>query len=171
MSQNSHILNIIGSTEYVEVAGIKNIPAKIDTGADSSAIWASNINITGHGFLTFSLFDPKSPYYTGETLKTKDYVARSVRSSHGDTEVRYRVKLKLKIAGKTFLTNFTLANRSRNKFPVLIGRRTLHKKGFIVDVSKSSVKRSRSIASASLNKELQKDPHSFHQKYIKGATK
>ena len=29
---------IIGSTEYVEIAGIKNIPAKIDTGADSSAI-------------------------------------------------------------------------------------------------------------------------------------
>jgi len=171
MSQDSHKLNIIGSTEYVEIAGIKNIPAKIDTGADSSAVWASNINIASQGTLTFSLFGPKSPFFTGETIKTKDYVARSVRSSHGDTEVRYRVKLKLKIAGKTFLTNFTLADRSRNKFPVLIGRRTLHKKGFIVDVSKSSVKRTRLVVSTDLNKELQKDPHSFHQKYIKGVIK
>ena len=40
---------IIGSTEYVEIAGIKNIPAKIDTGADSSAIWASDINMEQDG--------------------------------------------------------------------------------------------------------------------------
>ena len=37
-------LGIIGSTEYVEIAGIKKVPAKVDTGADSSAVWASNIS-------------------------------------------------------------------------------------------------------------------------------
>lgn len=168
MSTDSHMQNIIGSTEYVEVAGIKNIPAKIDTGADSSAIWASNININEDGLLEFTLFNQTSPFYNGKLFKTREYVARSVRSSHGDTEIRYRVKLKLKIAKKTFFTNFTLANRSRNKFPVLIGRRTLHKKGFVVDVSQSSVERHKLKTSAKLNEELQQDPHKFHQKYIKG---
>ncbi len=168
MSTDSHTLNIIGSTEYVEIAGVKNIPAKIDTGADSSAIWASDINISEDGALIFCLFDQKSPLYTGKKLKTRDFAAKMVRSSHGDTEVRYRVKLKLKIASKSFETNFTLANRSRNKFPVLIGRRTLHKKGFIVDVSKSSVARQKPKTSVELNQELKKNPHEFHQKYIKG---
>ena len=50
-------LPVIGSTEYVSVAGITNIPAKIDTGADSSSIWASRINMTEDGVLEFVLFD------------------------------------------------------------------------------------------------------------------
>ena len=168
MLTDSKTTKMVGSTEYVEIAGIKDIPAKIDTGADSSAIWASNINVTSDGELEFSLFDQKSPFYTGEILRTKEFVARSVRSSHGNTQVRYRVELELKIAGESFLANFTLANRSRNKFPVLIGRRTLRYKGFIVDVSHSSVKRSRLKTSKKLNQELKEDPLRFHQKYIKG---
>ena len=126
--------NIIGSTEYVEIAGIKNVPAKIDTGADSSAIWASDINMEEDGTLVFSLFDKKSPLFTGKRLKTTDYKVKSIRSSHGDTQIRYRVKLPLKLSGKSFETIFTLANRSRNNYPVLIGRRTI-KGEFLVDTS------------------------------------
>ena len=50
-------LKVIGSTEFIDVAGIKNVPAKIDTGADSSAIWASNIEMQKNGILKFSLFE------------------------------------------------------------------------------------------------------------------
>ena len=146
--------NIIGSTEYVEIAGIKNIPAKIDTGADSSAIWASDINMEEDGTLVFSLFGRKSPLFTGERLKTTDYRVKSIRSSHGDTQIRYRVKLPLKLGGKSFETVFTLANRSRHNFPVLIGRRTI-KGEFLVDTSKTSVKQESSpTTTIRLNQEL-----------------
>ena len=159
-------LPIIGSTEYVEVAGIKNIPAKIDTGADTSSIWASDIDMDKDGTLVFSLFNKESPFFTGERLKSTDYKAKIVRSSHGDTQVRYRVKLILKIGGESFETTFTLANRSRNNFPILIGRHSLEGR-FLVDVSKSKIEHRHNPKTPRLNRELEEDPYGFHQKYVK----
>lgn len=169
MSSNSNQQNsnIIGSTEYVEIAGIKNIPAKIDTGADSSAVWASDINMQKDGKLVFFLFDPKSPHYNGKPLEFISYKAKAVRSAHGDTQIRYQVKLPIRIGDKTFETNFTLANRSRNSFPVLIGRHTIDDGDFLVDVSKSTVSRQKKAFTNHLNRELEEDPYKFHQKYIK----
>lgn len=159
-------MEIIGSTELVEVAGIKNIPAKTDTGADSSAIWASNIDMLEDGTLVFSLFDEKSPFYTGDRLKTTDYKVKNIRSSNGNEQIRYCVMLPIKLNNKTFTTAFTLANRSKNHFPVLIGRRTLEG-SFLVDVRKMSVPRKVPHGSTRLNRELQEDPYEFHQKYVK----
>ncbi|MBR6505609.1 ATP-dependent zinc protease [Candidatus Saccharibacteria bacterium] len=159
-------LIVIGSTEYVEINGVKDIPAKIDTGADTSSIWASNIDMNKDGTLSFVLFDKDSPFYTGEKLESTDYMVKTVRSSHGDEQIRYRVKLPLTLGGATFVTTFTLANRSRNNFPVLIGRHTLSE-NFLVDVSKSSVKHQSNPHTPHLNQELQEDPYKFHRKYLK----
>ena len=148
-------LATIGSTEYVEIAGIPKVPAKIDTGADSSAVWASDIEMKKDGTLIFSLFGKSSPFYTGERIETKDYRAKSVRSSLGDKQIRYRVKLPIKVKGEILETTFTLANRARNNFPILIGRRTL-KDNFVVDVTKSEVEREGSPRSRKLNQELKK---------------
>ena len=163
-------LTIIGSTEYVEIFGVKDIPAKIDTGADSSAIWASDIEMEKDGTLVFCLFDKKSPFYSGERIRTREYVVKSVRSSHGDTQVRYRVKLPLMISGRAFTATFTLASRARNRFPVLIGKRALEG-NFLVDVSVSKVPKERSSLSHRLNNELRENPYKFHQKYIKKGAK
>ena len=159
-------LPIIGSTEFVEIAGIKKIPAKIDTGADTSAVWASSINMDENGNLSFVLFDQSSPLYTGERITTLDYRIKKVRSSHGDQQIRYRVKLPIEIGEKTFETTFTLANRSRNNFPVLIGRHTLDG-NFLVDVSKSAIERPKNPGTIRLNQELEKNPYEFHKKYFK----
>ena len=165
ISKSDHKLKTIGVTEYVDIAGIQNVPAKIDTGADTSSVWASNIDMKKDGTLSFSLFAEKSPYFTGEILESKDYIAKIVRSSHGDTQVRYRVKLPIIIEGQSFETTFTLANRSRNNFPGLIGRHTLEG-NFLVDVSKSSVSYSEIPRTPRLNRELKEDPYRFHQKYV-----
>lgn len=162
----SQDLKIIGSTEYIEVAGIKKILSKIDTGADTSSIWASNINMKKDGTLEFSLFGPNSPYYTGERLQFTEYKARIVRSSHGDTQVRYRVRLPIKLGNELFETTFTLANRSRNNFPVLIGRHTIDGR-FLVDVSRTVVERKKNPNTPRLNRELKENPYEFHQKYVK----
>ena len=167
---DNNILPIIGSTEYVEVSGIKNIPAKIDTGADTSSIWASNIDMKEDGTLTFSLFAENCPFYTGEILETKDCMIKVVRSSNGEQQVRYRVKLPIVIGGKSFKTTFTLADRSRNKFPILIGRHTLSS-NFLVDVTKSSIPRENNPRTKPLNIEFEENPYEFHHKYIKKGAK
>lgn len=158
--------DFVGSTEYVSVADFENIPAKIDTGADSSAIWASNINIAKDGTLTFSLFGEGSKFYTGETIARKTYHVKVVRSSNGDEEIRYRVELPLVLAGRSIKAMFTLADRSKNNFPILIGRKTLKNK-FLVDVSKMSVEKKSNPKTPKLNEELEKNPYAFHQKYGK----
>ena len=161
-------LDIIGSTEYVEIAGIKNVPAKIDTGADSSSVWASKIDVDKDGTLSFCLFDETSPFYTGETIRREkhEYKVKIVRSGHGDERIRYRTEIDLSVNGHQIHAMFTLANRSRNNFPVLIGRRTLKNK-FLVDVSKMTVKKKSNPKTPKLNQELEKNPYAFHQKYGK----
>ena len=171
VNQKQGKLGIIGSTEFVSIGKQEKIPAKIDTGADSSSIWASDIKVEKDGTLSFKLFAPKSPYYTGETIKSKEYTVSVIRSSNGNEQIRYRTTLPLKINGKIIKASLTLANRSRNHFPILIGRKTISKK-FLVDVSKSKIKRPpKNPKTGPLNRELSKNPYKFHKKYIEKESK
>ena len=160
-------LSVIGSTEYIEVAGIKNVPAKIDTGADSSSIWASHIRVTKDGILKFRLFGEDSPFYTGRVFKRKDFKAAVIRSSSGHEQIRYRAHLKAIINGHKIKILFTLSDRSNNNFPVLIGRRSIAKK-FLVDVSANHTSiKSKNPKTKLVQKRLKEDPYKFHRRYIK----
>ena len=156
---------IIGQDAIVEVLGQKEIPAKIDTGADSSAIWVSNVKITKDNILKFKLFDKQSPFFTNKTISRKDFRVVATRSSHGDQKIFYRTHIPMTIEGRKIRVLFTLADRSNNQYPILIGKRTI-KNRFIVDVSKKLIQNHKPKISNSLNKEFQKNPHKFHQKYI-----
>jgi hypothetical protein len=163
----SKSLDIIGSTTSVTIEGVKNIPAKIDTGAESSAIWVSDIDITRDGILEFKMFAPGSPYYTGRTCRLVDYHAVIVRSSVGGAEIRYRTNFKLHLGNRDIRAMFTLADRSKNRFPILIGRRTLRNK-FLVYVSKTPISNELAkSAHADLLREFDFDPFTFHEKYVK----
>lgn len=130
---------IIGSKILVDLPtyNVFHVPAKVDTGADSSSIWASDVK-EQHGLLTFVLFDQNSGFYTGQQIPTRQYKIRSVKNSFGQTEFRYKVRLSAVFEGRKIKVWFTLANRGDSRYPILIGRRTLSNK-FVVDVSKSSV--------------------------------
>lgn len=113
--------------------GAHGIPAKVDTGADSSSIWASDVH-EKDGILCFTLFGPKSPLYTGEVIRTNDFTRSRIKNSFGHVETRYKVPMLVDVDGVKVRARFTLADRNRNRFPALIGRRTL-KGRFLVDVS------------------------------------
>lgn len=157
---------LIGRTANMQIVAENDlmVPVKIDTGADSSSIWASDIVITGDNQLEFVLFDKSSQYYTGKKHRSHHYGVQYVRSSNGTAQVRYRVQLSVRIGGRLVRGTFTLADRSKNKFPVLIGCRLLNKR-FIVDVSKDPHKRRPHPRSNSLTEELKKDPQAFYKKY------
>ena len=130
----------IGTTEVVSLPdyGIDGVMAKIDTGADSSSIWASKI-VEVDGELRFTLFGPSSPHYKNQEVKTRKYSLVTVKNSFGQREVRYKVAVKIEMAERIIRVNITLANRSNNRFPILIGKKTLRGK-FLVDVSKPNAK-------------------------------
>ena len=158
---------VIGATEYIDIAGHQKVPAKIDTGADSSSIWVSNLKMKKDGKLSFTFFGENSPYYTGEIIETSKYLVRAIRSSYGDRQVRYLIKLPIRINHKEITTSFTLANRERNDFPILIGKNTLKEGGFVVDITKNAVNQQERVKNTTLRHELKKNPSYFHRKYVK----
>lgn len=133
-------LSIIGRVERISLPdfGLTGIPAKVDTGADSSSLWASGIKKTARG-LEFYLFGPQSKYYNEEkvTVPPSRYTITRVASSFGQKELRYKVKLRVLVHGRVIHATITLANRSNKTYPMLLGRRMLHNK-FVVDVAKGS---------------------------------
>jgi glutathione synthase/RimK-type ligase-like ATP-grasp enzyme len=131
MNQFPHI----GTVELVSFPddAINDVPAKIDTGADGSSIWASNMHVH-KGVLTFNFFAPGSAYYREEPVKASVFRVISVRNSFGDEEFRYKIKLRISIGEQKLTRWFTLADRSRNSYPILLGKNFLKNK-FVVDVS------------------------------------
>lgn len=158
--------DIIGrTTDIVLISEARmSVPAKVDTGADGSSIWASEINMDDTGVLSFCFFAKESPLYTGVRHRTKRYSAMVVRSAHGTVQVRYRVAISVVIGGRRVRGTFTLADRSRNEFPVLVGRRLLNRK-FVVDVSRTAYAEKDKPIGRALNAELRKDPAGFFKKY------
>jgi hypothetical protein len=126
----------IGRAERIDIVdfGLLGVPAKIDTGADSSSIWVSQVSEQPDG-LQCVLFGPKSHYYTGEIIRiAKSYSVTRIANSFGHKEVRYKVQLRIRVRDKLIKATFTLADRSTKTYPILLGRRMLHGK-FLVDVS------------------------------------
>lgn len=139
----------IGTIELVSLPydQIQNVPAKIDTGADSSAIWASELELK-RGKLAFKFFAPGSAYYTGEKVITTAYKTTSVKSSFGHEEFRYKIRLQIAIGEHRLTRWFSLADRSRNTYPVLLGKNVL-KHRFVVDVARKYI-----VSPATANKVL-----------------
>ncbi len=134
-------LHTIGGVEYVTLADSgREVPARIDTGANTSAVWASDVVEGKDGTLTFKLFDKQSEFYTGETIVTKDFAETVIASSNGAIEQRYKVKISFMLGGRRVRAFFTLANRSMQVYPILIGRNVLKGK-FIVNVKQGKTLR------------------------------
>lgn len=148
---------LIGRVEVVSfpLLGMNNILARIDTGAQTSAVWASSIELI-NGKLEVVLFGKGHPAYIGEVLKFDHFTETVVASSNGHTEKRYKVQMVIKLAGRRIRARLTLADRSTQVYPVLIGRNVLRGK-FIVDVTQGSPNlQAEAIRSQKLQAQLKK---------------
>ncbi len=135
---------IIGRSEiisFVDYQQLVSIPAKVDTGAYRSAVHADNIYVDDAGHLHFTLFagHPTCDNYATEIVSDK-FTTVSVSNSFGDTDERYEVVLKVKIGPKIFRESFTLANRAKKIYPILLGRKLLNGR-FLVDTSSCGISR------------------------------
>lgn len=124
----------IGRVEDTELPLLESgiFKARVDTGATSSSIWASNIRTDENG-LHFTLFGPSHPAYTGIELTFTEYSTRKVRSSNGIEEERYQIITTVVIKGRRVRAKMTLSDRSTQMYPMLIGRNVIRGR-FIVDV-------------------------------------
>lgn len=130
------VLGVFEKVDFPEFK-MKNITAKMDTGAYTGALHCTNIrleSVDGGKVLHFSPFDhPK-------LIKTADnFLVRYVKSSNGTREKRYFIETTIIIAKKKYPILLSLADRSEMKWPVLIGRRFLRENNLLVDAGKLKV--------------------------------
>lgn len=126
---------IIGTIDKVDLPlfNIENIEAKIDTGASRSSLHCKGIRLKDDG-LHF-----KIPFETGvHEFSTPQWIQKKIRSSNGKAELRYIIKTKLRVFSKNYLVSFSLTDRSKMKYPMLIGKSFL-KNRFIVDVAEKNL--------------------------------
>lgn len=129
-------LKIIGRFEIISFPDYyqNKVKAKIDTGAYTSSIHATGISEVienGKKQLRFNFLGDKK-----NKVVFNDYNSKLVKSSNGESQNRFVVKLQVLFMGKVYVTNFTLTKRKSMNFSVLIGRKFL-KNRFLVDVSKT----------------------------------
>ncbi|MCF0050914.1 RimK/LysX family protein [Dyadobacter chenwenxiniae] len=141
-------LDIIGATDIVDLPdlGWFDVPVRIDSGATTSSIHCSRVRLIKGGD------QPQLCFYLDakrgapqQSFTVTDFKETIVRNSSGKEEKRYVIKTKITIFGKKIRTEFSLANRRKMRYPILLGRKLL-KKRFLVDVSQkdlSATKRSK----------------------------
>lgn len=140
IKENMSVMNkskyVIGRAEKVDFpeGDVFDVPAKIDTGAFRTSVWATDVT-ESDGVLSFVLLGPESEQYSGKKISTKEYELVDVENSFGHIEQRYSIMFPIRLGGRRVRTNVTLSDRSMKTYPVLIGRKMLRGK-FIVDVSK-----------------------------------
>ncbi|SFC00301.1 Uncharacterized conserved protein [Marinospirillum celere] len=110
------------------------VRAKVDTGAKTSSLHAQEITPLMRkdqlwvSFVTCNQLEDKDEPMT---LVLPVYDRRPVRSSNGDESTRYVVRLWMQLGPVRQKIQLTLADRSRMKYPMLLGR-TAMEEHFVV---------------------------------------
>jgi len=154
MTENHKTKTLIGRAEKVTFPQLGDLIlyARIDTGAKTSSIWATDIKETKDG-LSVRFASIHHEVYAHESI-FPHYDRVRVASSMGHEQIRYKIKMPIRLGGRRIIASFTLADRGTQVYPVLIGRSTLAGK-FIVDVTKGSpLKYLEDIRSAELQKNV-----------------
>ncbi|WP_445261314.1 retropepsin-like aspartic endopeptidase RimB [Pseudomonas sp. RL_15y_Pfl2_60] len=122
-------LNVIGLREWINLPdlGMIGIRAKIDTGASTSTLHASDIQaferdgeqwvrFTAHiGTLVQSRHRCEAPLVT----------VKRIKSSNGQTQNRYVIRTNLSLGDRLWPIEFTLACRKTMRYRVLLGSKAL----------------------------------------------
>ena len=106
------------------------IKAKVDTGARTSALHATQIkeyDINGKKLVSFRLHQSNNHI----DISTQLIRYLKITSSFGDSEIRPLIRLKIRLGERSWFTEVTLTKRTRMTYPMLIGRNTLMKKYLI----------------------------------------
>jgi hypothetical protein len=127
---------IIGRLETILLPQLcpESVEAKIDTGAYRTAIHSLSCREIDEGDkrILEVVFDLDGR--GARTLYFDDFMQKQVKSSFGNSELRYCVKASIHIGNRRIVSEVSLTDRSDMRYQVLIGRKTLNQR-FLVDTS------------------------------------
>jgi hypothetical protein len=129
---------VVGWREWVGLPGlgIGGVKAKVDTGARTSALHADSIEPFERRGAAWVRFDVSGEAENAPWHEMPVADRRSVKSSNGESELRYVVATELSLAGRSWPIELSLTNRERMELPMLIGRAALSGRA-LVDAERS----------------------------------
>lgn len=135
------VLQIIGWREWVALPelGVKEIKAKVDSGAKTSSLHAFDMEFYRRGdaeFVKFYVHPQQRNNKKEIACKARIQEYRKVKSSNGATQLRPVILTPVTLMGETWEIEITLTNRDEMGFRMLLGRQSLRKR-FLIDSGKS----------------------------------
>lgn len=132
-------MEILGRSDRVDLPGLglAGIHAKIDTGAYTCSLHCSKAEVVNNQ-LEFVLLDEEHPEFTGMKFVFKKFGQKEIKNSFGEAELRYVIKTTVKIFDRIIRAEFSLSDREKLRFPVLLGRKILRNR-FLIDVTKKDL--------------------------------
>ncbi len=129
-------LKIIGSDEWCvfEKLGIPAIKARVDSGAKTSSIHASNIEVFSKGGVDWVRFEVDPIQDNPDIIvkcEAKLLRSKMIKSSMGASEERLMIRTALTLGEDTFTTKLTLASRDTMNYRMLLGREALNRRYLI----------------------------------------
>lgn len=142
-NQVSKPLSIIGRAAYITLPAleISQIACKIDTGAYTSSLHSHKPRVVeknGQKVLQFEIPGELCGDGKTRTFETSDYKRKLIRSSTGHEQERFVIKTIVVLKGRRFKAEFSLSNRNKMRYPILIGRKLLRRR-FLVDVTQKFI--------------------------------
>ncbi len=118
---------VIGACEWVGLPslGISALRARVDTGARSCALHASDqvaFKKSGIDWVSFHVHVGFDKTRRSIACEARLFDIRKVKSSSGDIEERFTIQVPLVIGAYSWPVEITLTNRERMRYRMLIGR-------------------------------------------------
>jgi hypothetical protein len=136
MTQNKTIIGRLESIELPEF-GIKNLQARVDTGAETSSLHVDNIEkliINGLQCVSFDIHpDSHNVKRIGKCHAPISDI-RKIKSSNGTSELRYVIVTSVVLGKDKWSIEITLTDRSDMSYLMLFGREAIGTR-FLIDPS------------------------------------
>ncbi|KZN68798.1 ATP-dependent zinc protease family protein [Pseudoalteromonas luteoviolacea] len=134
---------IIGHIETINLPelGIEQLPARVDTGAQTSSLHVDNIKQINHKGKPAVEFDIHPEIHNvAKVIRccAPIYDIRKVKSSNGMSEQRFVIKTKAQLGRYIWQIEITLTDRSDMTYLMLLGRQAIAD-NFYVDASQTFI--------------------------------
>jgi len=138
-------LKHVGNAEWCTYGklGIQAIKARIDSGAKTSSIQSSNIEIfqkNDEDWVRFTVFPIQKDENIQVICSSKIIDKRPIKSSFGASEERLIIRTPVTIGEETFDIELSLANRNNMEYKMLLGREALSGR-YLVNVSEKHIQK------------------------------
>lgn len=141
MSEPHHSSTFTGWREWVSLPeiGVSWLKAKIDTGAQTSALHTTRLEEferDGEDWVRFAVHPWQDSELDEVLVERRVHDRRTIRSSSGHAQDRLVVLMDVGLCGRTIPAEVTLTSREEMVFRMLIGRQAL-RQGYVVDSAAS----------------------------------